>query len=100
VIRRRLLTAVLVTASLTGCGAQEKWVMPDLVGSDLQAAQDAVQQITGFRAVLVSHDRTGANRSQVFDREWVVCTQSVAAGSEIVPDVMVDFGVVEQGDGC
>lgn len=74
--------------------------MPNLVGTDLQAAQDAVQQLTGFRAVLVSHDRTGANRAQVFDREWVVCTQSVAAGSEIEPEVMVDFGVVQQDERC
>lgn len=74
--------------------------MPDLVGTDLQAAQDAVQQLTGFRAVLASHDRTGANRSQVFDRDWIVCTQSLAGGSEIGPDTMVDFGVVEQGESC
>lgn len=74
--------------------------MPNLVGTDLQTAQDAVQQLTGFRAVLVSHDRTGANRSQVFDREWIVCTQNVVAGSELAPDTMVDFGVVEQGERC
>lgn len=74
--------------------------MPNLVGADLQAAQDAVQQLTGFRAVPVSHDQTGANRPQVFDSDWVVCSQSLAAGSEIEPETMIDFGVVEQGETC
>lgn len=91
---------MLAAALLTGCGSGETWVMPDVVGVDLQAAQDTVQQLTGFRVVLGSHDRTGADRTQVFDREWVVCTQSVAAGSELVPDAMVDFGVVERGEAC
>lgn len=74
--------------------------MPDVVGIDLQSAQDAVQQLTGFRVVVASHDRTGADRSQVVDRDWVVCTQSVAAGGRLAPDVMVDFGVVTVGETC
>jgi hypothetical protein len=100
VTRRRLLTAALAAACLTGCSSGESWVMPDVVGIDLQSAQDTVQQLTGFRVVVSSHDRTGADRTQVFDRDWIVCTQSVAAGSELVPDAMVDFGVVEQAESC
>lgn len=74
--------------------------MPDVVGTDLQTAQDTVQQLTGFRVVVSSHDRTGANRTQVFDREWTVCTQSVPAGGVLVPDAMVDFGVVAADETC
>lgn len=98
--RRRLLTAAIAATVLSGCGGGPTWVMPDVVGIDLQAAQDAVQQLTGFRVVVASHDRTGADRTQVVDREWVVCTQSVAAGSELAPDAMVDFGVVATGESC
>jgi hypothetical protein len=60
------------------------WMMPNLVGSNLQEAQDAVQRLTDFAIPLTySHDETGAGRSQVRDRNWKVCTQVPDAGETI-----------------
>lgn len=98
--RRLLVSAALAAACLTGCGAAESWAMPDVVGIDLQTAQDTVQRLTEFRVVIASHDQTGANRSQVYDHDWTVCTQSIPAGAEIRPGAMVDFGVVEEDEDC
>jgi len=97
---RALPVAALTAACLAGCSAAENWAMPDVVGSDLQAAQDTVQRLTGFRVAVTTHDETGANRTQVYDHEWQVCTQSVAAGSDLAPDAMVDLGVVARGESC
>src|SRR5215210_779932 len=50
----------------------------DPVGSNLQDAQNAVQDLTEFQVpVTTSHDSTGAGRQQVMDRNWKVCSQSV-----------------------
>jgi len=75
--------------------------MPNLVESNLQAAQDTIQQLTGG-AVLVttSHDETGAGRQQVLDRNWEVCSQSVPAGTTIRTDTQIDFGAVKLGESC
>jgi hypothetical protein len=97
-----LVIASLCAVYLSGCGdAAPRWTMPDLVGRDLQSAQDTVQQMTGYAiAATVAHDATGAGRPQVVDRDWTVCTQSVPAGATIDPDSMIDFGVVQRGESC
>src|SRR5215210_1654697 len=54
--------------------AGTSWRMPDLVGSNLQDAQNAVQDLTEFQVpVTTSHDSTGGGRQQVVDRNWKVC---------------------------
>ncbi|GLY34083.1 hypothetical protein Amsp01_001070 [Amycolatopsis sp. NBRC 101858] len=77
------------------------WTMPDLVGSDLQDAQDRIQHITGnpvFRTT--SHDGTGAGRHQVLDHDWQVCAQNVAPGAAITLTSKIDFTVVKHGETC
>lgn len=75
--------------------------MPDLVGRNLQDAQDAIQALTGNRILLTSsHDETGAGREQVLDRNWRVCDQNVAAGTMITIDTAIDFGVVKLTESC
>lgn len=92
---------LLTGAVLTACAAGPTWTMPDLVGGDLQAAQDAVQQLTGFAITATrAHDLTGAGRAQVVDLDWVVCTQAPPAGATIAADTDVDFGVVQRGESC
>ncbi|WP_405676896.1 hypothetical protein OG292_19840 [Streptomyces sp. NBC_01511] len=71
--------------------------LPDLTGRTLQAAQDAAQE-AGFFA-LTSSDLTGAERMQVLDRNWQVCTQSPKAGSHPA-DTTVDFGAVKTTESC
>ena len=77
------------------------WAMPDLVGSNLQDAQNAVQDLTDFEiAVTTSHDSTGAGRQQVVDRNWKVCSQSVAPGTTITKGTKIDFGAVQLDEAC
>lgn len=88
-------------APAPAANAATSWVMPDLVGSNLQEAQDSIQKLTDFAiAVTTSHDSTGAGRSQVLDRNWKVCDQSVAAGKKITTGSSIDFGAVKLTESC
>jgi hypothetical protein len=81
--------------------AGTSWTMPDLVGSNLQDAQNAVQDLTEFQVpVTTSHDSTGAGRQQVMDRNWKVCSQSVAPGTTITKGARIDFGTVKLDETC
>jgi hypothetical protein len=82
-------------------GAATQWTMPNLVGSVLQDAQDQMQSLTGNPVfITVSHDLSGADRNQVLDANWQVCTQNVAAGAPLTADAQVDFGVVKLDENC
>ncbi len=75
--------------------------MPDLVGRNLQGAQDAIQSLTGYGiAVTTSSDATGAGRLQVVDRNWRVCAQSVAAGTTITAGTSIEFSAVKLEERC
>ena len=85
----------------TSAPAETSWTMPNLVGSGLQDAQDAIQRLTGYGfAVTSSHDATGAARMQVSDRNWKVCSQNVAPGETITSGTQIDFGVVKLDENC
>lgn len=75
--------------------------MPDLVGSQLQSAQDRIQSLTNFGiAVTTSHDATGAGRHQVWDRNWKVCSQNIPPGTAIDSGTRIDFGAVKIEESC
>lgn len=100
-----LMCAVLVLAG--GCTSTEpeptvrEWTMPDLVGETLQDAQDRMQDLTrGAVYFTDSHDLGGKDRHQVSDRNWQVCTQSIAAGEKLNAGSRVDFGVVKLDETC
>jgi hypothetical protein len=77
------------------------WTMPNLVGGTLQEAQDTIQELTGYGiTITTSHDATGANRMQLSDRNWKVCTQNIPAGAPIIPDSRIDFGAVKLEESC
>ncbi|MBB5936234.1 hypothetical protein [Streptomyces zagrosensis] len=71
--------------------------LPHLVGKQLQAAQDAAQE-AGFYN-LTSHDATGDNRFQVYDRNWIVCSQTPGPGTQSLT-TQVDFGAVKDSETC
>lgn len=73
--------------------------MPDLVGLDLQTAQNLVQDNGVWLSV--SHDLRGS-RNQVLDSNWIVCDQSIPAGQRVTGDVegAIDFGVVKREESC
>ncbi|MEV4317122.1 PASTA domain-containing protein [Actinocrispum sp. NPDC049592] len=79
----------------------KQWAMPNLVGSNLQQAQDQMQKLTGDPVFLTtSHDATGQKRHQVLDKNWKVCSQSVAPGTQITLDSPIDFGAVKNEESC
>ncbi len=79
----------------------QQWVMPDLVGSTLQDAQDQVQAMTDQAVFFTdSHDLSGEDRNQVLDANWTVCTQNVQAGAPLTSASRIDFGVVKTEEGC
>lgn len=79
-----------------GSSASKPGEVPNVVCKDLQSAQDALQEAGFF--VLASTDATGQNRQQVVDRNWVVVSQSVAAGERPEPATRVTLGVVKFGE--
>lgn len=75
--------------------------MPDLVGANLQDAQNAIQALTDFGiAVTTSTDATGAGRAQLLDNNWTVCAQNVAPGETITADTDIDFAAVKLDESC
>jgi len=75
----------------------ETGTLPDFTGQGLQEAQDGAQA-AGFY-VLTSSDATGADRMQIFDRSWKVCSQTPAAG-EHPTSTTVNFDTVKLGENC
>lgn len=72
--------------------------VPNFVGMGLQAAQDAAQA-KGFDH-LTSHDASGQDRHQLWDRDWTVCDQTPAAGSAADSSVKIDMGAVKTDETC
>ena len=81
-------TASTVTSGTTAAAA--KITVPNVVGKDLQLAQDTMQAAGLYN--LSSHDSTGQARLQVLDRNWVVTDQTPAAGSSVAADQLIDLG--------
>lgn len=89
------------TSAAPPAGGLGSWVMPNLVGSNLQDAQNAIQRLTENAIfVTTSHDATGAGRQQVLDRNWKVCIQNVPPGHRIQADTTIDFGAVKTDERC
>ena len=75
--------------------------MPNLVGANLQEAQDAIQALTANAIFFTkSHDATGAGRHQILDRDWKVCTQNVPPGATITANTPIDFGTAKVDERC
>jgi hypothetical protein len=81
--------------------AKPSWAMPNLVGMDLQGAQDAIQSLTGGEVWLsTSTDLTGMGRAQIIDRNWTVCSSTPSAGAAFNVTTTIDFGVVRDTETC
>lgn len=73
-----------------------KGTVPNVVCLDLQKAQDTLQAAGFF--VLWSEDATGQGRQQLVDRNWVVVSQSAAAGSTPDPKTKITLEAVKLGE--
>jgi hypothetical protein len=81
--------------------ADQSWTMPNLVGKDLQGAQDAIQSLTHDAVWLsTSTDLTGKGRAQIVDRNWIVCSSTPAPGATFTATTAIDFGVVRDTETC
>ena len=91
-------TTVVLTPSSTSTSitASRGKVMPDVIGMNLQQAQDLIQSSGGV-FFSSSYDCTGAGRRQLFDSNWIVVRQTPAPGSSI-DGVTPNLGVVKSGE--
>lgn len=81
----------------TAAAAATEGVLPDLVGLDLQLAQDTLQ--AGGWYGMTSYDASGQNRMQLWDRNWVVVVaQTPAAGETVLYSKIIELGVVKKGE--
>ncbi|WP_241010624.1 hypothetical protein [Mycobacterium camsae] len=93
-----VLCAALMVSMLSAAppaSADPSWTMPNLIGKDLQGAQDAIQSLTNGQVWYSgSKDLTGKGRSQIVDRNWQVCTSTPPPGATITTSTSITFGVV------
>jgi hypothetical protein len=82
---------------LAAPASAQPWTMPNLIGMDLQGAQDVVQSVSGGEAWFSgSTDLTGQDRAQILDRAWVVCSSTPPAGTPFTTTTEINFGVVKK----
>ncbi|OBK90816.1 PASTA domain-containing protein [Mycolicibacter sinensis] len=98
-LRIPLIAASMLAAGVLGlaptAAAESEWTMPDLVGKDLQGAQDSIQSLTNDQVWYSgSTDLTGKGRNQILDRNWLVCSSTPPAGATITASTQITFGVV------
>jgi hypothetical protein len=74
------------------------FIMPALVGRNLQAAQDQLQAKGSY--LLNQVDATGQNRKSVVDRDWRVCSQKPAAGAKVTVLQLVTLRSVKLSESC
>ena len=76
----------------------ETFKMPDLVGENLQTAQDKLQSLGSY--VLRQDDATGMERFQVLDSNWKVCSQKPAPRKKVSVDKLVVLTAVKLNEDC
>jgi len=95
-----IVGALLAAFTLSGCGTTDHWTMPNLVGQNLQDAQNQIQRLTDNSVRTTSHDATPQDREQEIDRDWKVCQQSAKPGDQITEESSIDFTVVKANEAC
>lgn len=76
----------------------ESFVMPPLVGMNLQKAQNLLQARGSF--LLTQTDGTGQERFQMVDYGWKVCAQVPAAGTVTDLATLVELITVKLSEAC
>lgn len=95
------VTVGLAVALSPAASAEPAWTMPNLIGMDLQGAQDAIQSLTDGEVWFSSStDLTGKGRPQISDRNWQVCSSTPAPGAKFTVSTEIDFGVVRVSEDC
>jgi len=76
----------------------EVFVMPDLVGMNLQYAQDTLQSLGSY--LMDQEDATTLDRFQVLDSNWQVCRQDPLPGEEVPVETIVTLWSVKLDEVC
>jgi len=76
------------------------FVMPDVVGMNLQDAQDLIQSVSGDTFFYTSSVDATGDRMQLVDSNWYVCAQNVSAGTTVGNDADITFAVVKTDEVC
>ena len=76
----------------------DTFVMPALVGANLQEAQDVLQARGSF--LLTQTDGTGQERFQMLDYNWKVCAQDPPAGTVTSIVTLVELVAVKLTESC
>jgi beta-lactam-binding protein with PASTA domain len=76
----------------------ETFMMPSLVGVNLQEAQNLLQARGSF--LLTQTDGAGQGRFQMLDLGWKVCAQDPAAGTETDILTLVELITVKLSEAC
>jgi hypothetical protein len=103
-VTTKAVGVLYVASLLAGAGvvfaapaSAQSWTMPDLIGKDLQGAQDEIQSVSGGQVWFSgSTDLTGQGRAQILDRAWVVCTSTPPPGAAFTTTTEINFGVVKK----
>ena len=74
------------------------FVMPKLVGQNLQLAQDILQKQGSY--VMDQTDALGLDRIQVNDSNWMVCAQDPKAGAKVDASSVVTLSSVKLTEEC
>ncbi|GLY27180.1 PASTA domain-containing protein [Kineosporia sp. NBRC 101731] len=77
---------------------QSHFTMPQLVGRNLQNAQDLLQKRGSY--LLDQVDATSQHRFQLLDSDWKVCHQSPRAGSRVLKTKLVRLEAVRLDENC
>lgn len=80
----------------SGANEPASGTVPDVVGMNHQAAQDAMQE-AGFYN-LTEEDATGQGRMLIMDRNWVVVSQSPKGGAKATEDTTIVLRSKKIGD--
>jgi hypothetical protein len=74
------------------------FVMPNLIGKNLQGSQDLLQSLGSY--LMSQEDATSRGRVQLLDRNWKVCSQDPAPGEQVPVETLVTLWNVKNGESC
>lgn len=78
--------------------AAELFTMPDVIGMNLQDAQDQLQALGSY--LMDQEDASGKGRIQINDSNWKVCSQQPLAGEQVPTSTTVVLSSVKTDESC
>jgi hypothetical protein len=90
--------AVTPSPTPTPSAIPETFTMPDVVGQELQDAQDLLQTLGSY--LMDQQDASGLDRLQINDSNWKVCSQEPAAAAEVPIETVVILASVKNDEVC